>query len=97
MRGHHDGLRGGGKVASELLLLLIGAKWKAQFKQAEIVAGMKLCHGQGQGSPILHPAKGHRPNPSWHSPQMVLKQDTHWIHVIVGDKGRLSKSGQLLL
>ena len=48
MHGHHDGLYGNGKVTSELLLLLlIGANWKAKFKQVEIMAGMKLCRGQG--------------------------------------------------
>ena len=46
MRGQHDGLHGGGKVASEiLLLLLIGANWKARIKQAEIVAETKLHRG----------------------------------------------------
>ena len=48
MHGRHDGLYGGDKVASKLLLLLlIDAYWKARFKQAEIMAGMKLRHGQG--------------------------------------------------
>jgi len=47
MCGRHDGLRGSGKVTSELLLLLIVANWKARFKQAEIVAGTKLHCGQG--------------------------------------------------
>ena len=46
---------------------------------------------------MAHPAKGHRPNLSWHGPQTVLKQDTPCVHVIDGDEGRLSKSGQLLL
>ena len=46
MGGRHNGLRGGGKVASELLqLLLIGANWEARFKQAEIMAGTKLHYG----------------------------------------------------
>ena len=46
MHGHHDDLRGDGKVTSELLQLpLIGANWEARFKQAEIVARMKLRHG----------------------------------------------------
>jgi hypothetical protein len=62
MRGRHDGFRGGGKVTSELLLLLIGANWKARFKQAEIMAKTKLHHTQGLGSPMVHPAKGHHPN-----------------------------------
>ena len=48
MRGHHDGLRGGGKVTSEFLcLLLIGANWKARFKQVKIMAGTKLRCSKG--------------------------------------------------
>ena len=46
---------------------------------------------------MAHPEKGHHPNPSWHGPQMVLNQDTPCVHVIDGDEGHLSKSGQLLL
>ena len=47
MRGYHDGLCSGGKVASELLLLLIGANWKARFKQVKIMAGTKLRCSKG--------------------------------------------------
>ena len=46
---------------------------------------------------MAHPAKGYRPNLSWHGPQTILKQDTPYAHVVDGDEGRLSKSSQLLL
>ena len=45
---------------------------------------------------MAHPAKDHRPNLSWHGTQTVPKQDTPYVHVIDGDEGHLSKSGQLL-
>ena len=41
---------------------------------------------------MVHPAKGHHPNPSWHGPQTVLKQDTPCVHVVDSDEGRLSKA-----
>ena len=47
--------------------------------------------------PMVHPAKGHHPQPSWHGLQTVIKQDTPCVHVIDDDEDHLSKSGQLLL